>query len=196
MRQVFAPSTRRALFPAGPATALALPIELESELRAGADGLDPIDAVSLFEMRLYLGQMLLRDGDVMSMAHGLEVRVPFLDRRIVDFVASLPGPMKMDAVRPKPLLIDAAGGAVPESVWNRSKQGFTFPWEEWLRGRLMPLAEEAMNDAATFGEVGLDPCEVRRLWDAFLQRRPGLSWSRVWTLIVLREWSRRLRVSL
>ena len=196
LRQVFAPATRRALFPGGPATELALPLELESELRAGADGLAPIDAVSLFELRAYMGQMLLRDGDVMSMAHGLEMRVPFLDRRVVDFVAALPGPMKVESRRPKPLLLDAAGGAVPDSVWNRSKQGFTFPWEEWLRGRLRPLAEEAMNDAGAFRALGMDPRETRRLWDAFLQRRPGLSWSRVWTLIVLREWSRRLRVTL
>ena len=196
LRQVFAPTTRRALFPGGPATTLALPMELESELRTGAEGLDPIDAVSLFELRSYLGQMLLRDGDVMSMAHGLEVRVPFLDRRIVDFVAALPGPMKMESHRPKPLLLDAAEGAVPKSIWNRSKQGFTFPWEEWLRGRLRPFAEKAMNDKGAFDNLGVDSREVRRLWDAFLQRRPGLSWSRVWALIVLREWSRRLRISL
>lgn len=196
LRQVFAPETRRVLFPSGSGAALALPAELEAELREGAEGLDPIDAVSFFELRGYMGQMLLRDGDVMSMAHGLEVRVPFLDRRVVDFVAALPGSMKMERGRPKPLLLDAAGPAVPESVWARPKQGFTFPWEEWLRGPLRPMGDEAMNDAAVLRGLSLDPREVRRLWDAFQARRPGLSWSRVWSLIALREWAARQSVSL
>ncbi|MBI3565184.1 MAG: asparagine synthase (glutamine-hydrolyzing) [Elusimicrobia bacterium] len=196
LRQVFAPETRRALFPAGDGTALALPAPLEEDLRSVAAGAGTVDAVSWFELRGYLGQMLLRDGDVMSMAHSLEVRVPFLDRRVVEFVASLPGEMKMDPRRPKPLLLDAAAGAVPDEVWSRPKQGFTFPWEEWLRGRLKPLGDEAMNDAATFRGLGFEPREVRRLWDAFQARRPGLSWSRVWALIALREWAMRRRMAL
>lgn len=196
LRQVFAAETRRVLFPAGAGTPLGLPPELEAELRGGAEGLDPIDAVSLFELRGYMGQMLLRDGDVMSMAHGLEVRVPFLDRRVVDFVAALPGSMKLESGRPKPLLLDAASGAVPDSVWARPKQGFTFPWEEWLRGRLKPLGDAAMNDTATFQGLGLEPRVVLGLWNAFQERRPGLSWSRVWALIALREWAVRQRIAL
>lgn len=132
----------------------------------------------------------------MSMAHGLEVRVPFLDRRVVDLVAALPGAMKLESGRPKPLLLDAAGDGVPRSVWARPKQGFTFPWEQWLRGRLKPLGDAAMNDAATWASLGFEPREVKRLWDAFLERRPGLSWSRVWALIALREWAVRRKVTL
>lgn len=196
MRQVFAPETRARLFPAGAGARSALPEALSQELSLGSVGLDPVDAVSLFELRSYLGQMLLRDGDVMSMAHGLEVRVPFLDRRVVDLVAALPGPMKLEAGRPKPLLLDAAAGAVPRSVWARPKQGFTFPWEQWLRGRLKPLGDEAMNDAAAWGSLGLEPLEVKRLWDGFQERRNGLSWSRVWALIALREWAVRRKVTL
>ncbi|MDD5304302.1 MAG: asparagine synthase (glutamine-hydrolyzing) [Elusimicrobia bacterium] len=196
MRQVFAPETRARLFPGASGGRSALPQSLERELVAGSAGLDPIDAVALFELRSYMGQMLLRDGDVMSMAHGLEVRVPFLDRRVVDLVSALPGSMKLEAGRPKPLLLDAAAGAVPRSVWARPKQGFTFPWEEWLRGRLKPLGDEAMNDAATWGSLGFEPREVKRLWDGFQERRPGLSWSRVWALIALREWAVRHKVTL
>lgn len=196
MRQVFAPETRARLLPNGTENRSALPDALARELSDGFAGLDPVDAVSLFELRSYLGQMLLRDGDVMSMAHGLEVRVPFLDRRIVNFVASLPGPMKLETGRPKPLLLDAAAGAVPRSIWARPKQGFTFPWEEWLRGRLKPFGDEAMNDSATWGSLGFEPREVKRLWAGFQERRAGLSWSRVWALIALREWAVRRRVTL
>jgi asparagine synthase (glutamine-hydrolysing) len=196
MRQVFAPETRARLFPAGTGERSALPEALSRELHMDSSGLDPVDAVSLFELRSYLGQMLLRDGDVMSMAHGLEVRVPFLDRRVVDMVAALPGAMKLEAGRPKPLLLDAAAGAVPRSVWARPKQGFTFPWEQWLRGRLKPLGDEAMNDAAAWGSLGFEAREVKRLWDGFQDGRNGLSWSRVWALVALREWAVRRKVTL
>lgn len=195
LRQVFSPSARRALL-GRPGSELALPSELEEGLREEARGLDPVNAVSLFELRTYLGQMLLRDGDVMSMAHGLEVRVPYLDRRVVDLVASLPGPSKLERGRPKPLLLDAAAGAVPEEVWRRPKQGFTFPWEQWLRGPLRPLGDEALRDAARLRALGLEPRETGRLWQAFLDGGPGLSWSRIWCLIALREWSARTKVTL
>ncbi len=196
MRQVFDPGTRARLLPAAPASRRGLPADLLNEMRELSDGLDPVNAVSSFELRSYLGQMLLRDGDVMSMAHGLEVRVPFLDRRVVDFMASLPGSMKMETGRPKPLLLDAAGGAVPEKVWRRPKQGFTFPWELWLRGRLRPMGDEALNDAETWRALGFSPEAVVALWRAFQDGRAGLTWSRVWALIALREWAVRTKVSL
>lgn len=195
LRQLFPPATVRQLLPREQHLSLGLPEELEAEFRCGTTDLDPVNAVSLLELRGYLGQTLLRDGDAMSMAHGLEVRVPYLDRRVVDYVAALPGAMKLEAGRPKPLLLDAAKGGVPEGIWARPKQGFTFPWEEWLRGPLKPLGEETFSDRSTLEHLGLDASKARALWDAFLVRRPGISWSRVWALIALREWTVRQKVT-
>ena len=109
-----------------------------------ARGLDPFNQVSLFELSAYLRHMLLRDADVFSMAHGLEVRVPLLDHRLVELVAQMPGSFKQRDARPKPLLLDAVGPRLPALAWARGKQGFTFPWDGWLRGPLRQRATLAI----------------------------------------------------
>ncbi len=193
LRQNFLPRTRRALFPAGAGltSAEGLPNELAAELHQCADGLDEINQVSLLELRTYLANMLLRDGDVMSMAHALEIRVPFLDRRVVEMVARLCGTAKMNPRLPKPLLLGALKGALPPAIYRRPKQGFHLPWFHWLRNQLRPMAEEALHDTGTFAYMGIDPLTVKRLWNDFLSGRPRIGWARIWSLIVLREWSRR-----
>ncbi len=198
LRQLFPPSSRRALFPQdGLETSReGLPRSEAVALQQACASLDPVNLVSLLELRTYLANMLLRDGDVMSMAHGLEVRVPFLDRRVVEFMAQLPGSSKMDKVLPKPLLLRALGERIPPAVYQRPKQGFTFPWLQWLQRQLRPLAEEALLDSDTYENLGMNPYVVREMWRSFLEGRPGISWSRIWALIVLREWSVRQKVAL
>lgn len=193
LRQNFPLAIRRALFPVGAALSSrdGLPVELAAQLRELSDGLDPVNQVSLLELRTYLSNMLLRDGDVMSMAHSLEVRVPFLDRRVVDLIARLPGSAKMDPKLPKPLLLRAVNGGVPPAIYQRPKQGFTFPWPQWLRNQLRSRAEDAIHDSETFRAVGIEPRTVERLWQSFMDRRPGVTWARIWSLIVLREWACR-----
>lgn len=192
LRQVFPPSTRRALFPgAHRVSPEGLPVNLAQFLRDRVESLDSFNLVSLLECRTYLGNMLLRDGDVMSMAHSLEVRVPFLDRRLVEMVSKLPGRSKLDGPLPKALLLKAMGDRLPASIYQRPKQGFTFPWSHWLRQDLRPMADEALNDRTAFVKLGMDPNAVLALWRAFMAGRPGITWSRIWTLIVLREWTNR-----
>ena len=193
LRQNFAPAARRALFPGGGegCTLQALPEELDAELRSRMTGLDPVNQVSLLELRTYLSNMLLRDGDVTSMAHALEVRVPFLDRRIVDLIARIPGAAKMDRTVKKPLLVRALNGRIPETVYRRPKQGFTLPWAKWMRNELRKLGEEAINDRDTYADLGIDADAVGGVWRAFQDNRPGVTWPRVWSLIVLREWAVR-----
>ena len=118
-----------------------MPPDLSEELRGAVVRLDPLNAVSLLELRTFLPNTMLRDGDVMSMAHALEVRVPFLDQRVVELVASVPGRQKAAAGLPKPLLLRAMCQQIPRGVYERPKQGFTFPWERWLRGALRPLLD-------------------------------------------------------
>ena len=193
LRQLFPPATRDMLFPDRPTceTTLGLPRMLADEIADDVAHLDPINQVSLLEMRTYLGNMLLRDGDFMTMAHGLEARVPMLDRRLVDFVARVPGRQKMDRRLPKALLLRAMGGSLPRMIYERPKQGFTFPWDVWLRGRLRPRLEECFESRALCESAGLAWPACRDLWQAFLERRPGLSWSRAWGLFVLLDWCRR-----
>ena len=84
------------------------------------------------EMNLYMQNQLLRDSDTMSMAHGIEIRVPFLDREFVSLVMGINAPIKYAGELPKQLLIDSFKKELPEMVWNRPKMGFTFPFAEWL----------------------------------------------------------------
>lgn len=86
-----------------------------------------------FEVNLYMQNQLLRDTDVMGMSHGLEVRVPFLDEDFVRLTESINTEIRFDKSRPKKLLIDSFSDVLPEAIWNRTKMGFTFPLQEWMK---------------------------------------------------------------
>lgn len=85
-----------------------------------------------FETNLYMQNQLLRDTDVLSMSHGLEVRVPFLDEDFTQLVKQLSPGIRFSTEKPKKILIDSFNGLLPEAVWNRPKMGFTFPLQEWM----------------------------------------------------------------
>jgi asparagine synthase (glutamine-hydrolysing) len=85
------------------------------------------------ESNLYMQNQLLRDTDVMSMSHALEVRVPFLDEDFIRATMSISPEIRFDKTQGKKLLIDSFKDILPESVWNRPKMGFTFPLQQWMR---------------------------------------------------------------
>src|SRR5690349_15717383 len=112
------------------------------------NGLDIVNAISRLELRGYMTNTLLRDTDAMSLAHSLEVRVPFVDTRVIDFVMSLPGEWKLrEASGPKPLLVDAMSDLLPREFMGRPKMGFTLPFEKWMQGKLRDEISAAMDDA-------------------------------------------------
>jgi asparagine synthase (glutamine-hydrolysing) len=86
-----------------------------------------------FETNLYMQNQLLRDTDVMGMSHGLEIRVPFLDEDFKKLAENIDPSIRFDNNKPKKLLIDSFAGILPKSIWDRSKMGFTFPLQEWMR---------------------------------------------------------------
>lgn len=90
------------------------------------------DHAAWFETNLYMQNQLLRDTDVMSMSHGLEVRVPFLDEDFQQIVQSISPKIRFDQKHPKRILTDSFDNLVPETVWNRPKMGFTFPLQKWM----------------------------------------------------------------
>ena len=91
------------------------------ETARGSKQLDDFTAVSCLESRSYMVDTLLRDTDSMSMAHSLEVRVPFLDHALVEFVARLPGSIKRDNGRAKSLLVDAVADLLPAEVVSQQE---------------------------------------------------------------------------
>lgn len=148
------------------------------------NAVDSFDVVSRAELTLYMGNTLLRDTDVNSMAHSLEVRVPFLGRQLVDFVSSLPGRTKQPrGAAPKNLLRKAMAGSLPESVFTRPKTGFTLPFDRWMAG---PLRDQCEAGIASLESCSfLESAAVRRLWLDSLKPEKRIHWSRPLSLVVL-----------
>ena len=134
-----------------------------------------------------MSNTLLRDTDQMSMAHGLEVRVPFVDPEIVKYVLALPGEWKMNGGRPKPLLVDALGDLLPEEIWRRPKMWFTLPFERWMCSSLQAELNETFS-TASLGELGVDAEHANSVWQRFKKNPQPQPWSRSWALYVLAKW--------
>jgi asparagine synthase (glutamine-hydrolysing) len=151
---------------------------------------DIVNAISRLEMRGYMTNTLLRDTDALSMAHSLEVRVPFVDVKIVDYVLSLPGEWKIrEDSRPKPLLADALSDLLPREFMGRPKMGFTLPFEKWMQGKLRAEIAGVMEDEKQLSDVELNCEVVKSVWKKFLQSPKAVGWTRPWAIYVLVKWS-------
>lgn len=152
-----------------------------------ARGLDLINRVSYLESRCYMLNTLLRDADSMSMAHGLEIRVPLIDHVLARQLLALPGNWKLNGTTPKPLLVSALRSALPDQIVHRKKRGFTLPFEHWLRDELRPEVERGLQNVAS-GPLAsaLNPSAVQAVWSDFHLGRT--SWSRPWSLYTLQRW--------
>jgi asparagine synthase (glutamine-hydrolysing) len=159
------------------------------ENAARARSMDDMTAVSWLELRSYLLNTLLRDTDAMSMHHSLEVRVPFLDAPLVDYVLSLPERAKRPTPRPKALLVEALGDLFPQEILTQKKRTFTFPWENWLRGSLGEHVGASLADWCGTLEPLLPGEFARNVWRQF--HAGQTTWSRPWSLYVLNEWVKR-----
>ena len=154
-----------------------------------ARSMDEFTKVSWLELRSYLVNTLLRDTDAMSMRHSLEVRVPFLDAPLVEYVLSLPESVKSGPSRPKALLVAALRDLLPDEVMAQRKRTFTFPWERWLQGPLGRRVAEGLTDWSPALEPHLDGGFALAVWKDYLRGRT--TWSRPWSLYVLNEWVKR-----
>jgi asparagine synthase (glutamine-hydrolysing) len=150
--------------------------------------LDSFTSVSCFELQSYMVNTLLRDTDSASMANSLEVRVPFLDHRLVEFVGRLPRSAKYTPEVPKSLLVEALSDLLPDEVVGQSKRTFTLPWDVWLRGSLgVRLSQDLANLTPPLRQY-VNPRAVRGAWQNFVIGQTN--WSRPWSLYVLNEWVR------
>ena len=130
--------------------------------------------------------MLLRDTDMMSMSIPLEVRVPFMDHKLVEYMFSLPEKHKKLTDTPKSLLVDSLKTPLPDSVINRKKMGFTLPFELWMRGKLKSEIESVLLTPINLFSELISQKAVENIWKQFLDGRT--SWSRPWALYVLKSW--------
>ncbi len=162
-----------------------------AETVGGRDDLgssDWVNTISRLELQGYMANTLLRDTDSMSMAHSLEVRVPFVDSEVVGYVLGLPGEWKLNGTRPKPLLADVFGELLPPKFLERSKMGFTLPFEKWMRLGLRDEIANTFQDHERLTRSGLDSEGVTRVWEDFQRSPASVGWSRPWSLYVLAKW--------
>jgi asparagine synthase (glutamine-hydrolysing) len=144
--------------------------------------------VSLGELSTYLRNVLLRDADQMTMAHALEVRVPFLDHELVEAVVGMPDAIKYPHT-PKQLLTKALGDLLPHEIVHRPKMGFVLPWEMWMRNELKTFCTDRLRSLGR--SQHFKPGALDEAWRRFLARDPRLNWSRIWALVVLGDWLER-----
>jgi asparagine synthase (glutamine-hydrolysing) len=170
-------------------------VELLQEKYRETASAEMLSLISYAEGRTYMHDVLLRDTDQMSMAHALEVRVPLLDHKLVEYLMGLPDERKVSNGTPKRLLVESLNGLLPEEIVQRPKRGFTLPFEPWMRGGLRRFCEERLSMERTSGRGLFRPERVNQLWQSFLAGRSDVSWSRLWILVVLEDWLERNGVS-
>lgn len=151
-----------------------------------------INDVLLTDTRLVLPNDMLMKVDLASMANSLEVRVPFLDYEVVNFLFSLPDDFKINGDLRKRILQDAFKDILPHKLYNRPKKGFEVPMLKWLRNELKPLINDELLSQKNVEDQGIFfyP-EVDRLKKQLYSSNPGDVHARIWGLVVFQNWYKR-----
>ena len=139
------------------------------------NGLKNGNRISWLETNFYMQNQLLKDSDFMSMWHGLEIRVPFLDKEVMLMAGAIDAAIKFKKDPPQYLLVKPFEQELPVEIWKRKKQGFTFPFEGWLKENefIMPSTEDE-----------------KKLYKAFQNKR--LSWGRYWCALLMKRFSQQV----
>jgi asparagine synthase (glutamine-hydrolysing) len=111
-----------------------------------------LDREIYVDLKFTMPDSVLMKVDKMSMAHGLEVRVPFLDYRFVEFCAGIPAALKLNGWTTKAIFRSAMGGQLPEKILRRRKQGYSFPVKNWLRGEFRDYMRETLTSSSLIKE--------------------------------------------
>lgn len=152
--------------------------------------LSPKEQQALFDLNYYLPDDLLVKVDRASMQNGLEVRVPLLDYRIVEFSLNLNEQLKVKGDVSKYLLKEVLYDYVPKELFNRPKWGFSIPLENWLQNELLYLIEDFLSTKAIENSGVFNVAHVEELKSRFFQGETYL-YNKLWLLIVYQMWESR-----
>jgi len=144
--------------------------------------------ILLTDMSLVLPGDMLTKVDSMSMANSLEVRVPFLDYRVVDFVFSLPDDYKINRSMRKRVLQDAFRNELPPELYNRPKKGFEVPLLNWLRKELKGMIDDLLSEKMISDQGIFNYTEIQKLKKQLTASNPQDVHARIWGLIVFQSW--------
>jgi asparagine synthase (glutamine-hydrolysing) len=143
------------------------------------------------QMMVLPGDMLTKV-DLMSMANSLEVRTPFLDYRLVDYVNRLPANYKIDKKMKKKILQDSFKELLPQELYNRPKKGFEVPLYNWFNKELRSKIEkEWLNDKIIEEQGIFNPQKIRELKKKIFSKNPGDSAATIWGIIIFQYWMKR-----
>ena len=151
---------------------------------------DPLNRSLYVDLKTYLADDILVKVDRMSMAHGLEVRAPFLDHRLVEFVAALPSALKLRRRTSKFLLRLAMRPVLPPAVLSKPKKGFSAPVGDWMRHELRGFVEEVVLGTRAQQRGLFNPRSVKQLWADHLEGVRNAA-HQLWLLLMLELWFQR-----
>jgi asparagine synthase (glutamine-hydrolysing) len=167
-----------------------LPKALRSILSELSNTGDNLAAYLWFDQKYFLPDDILNKVDRMSMAHAVEVRPPFLDHRIVEFAASLPGYLKISGLRQKVLLKELMKRKLPTSILRRKKIGFDIPAHDWLRGPFRALLMDTLSSGASGHPELLRSAGIEGYARQHLDRGANFGYH-LWGLMILFLWMKR-----
>jgi asparagine synthase (glutamine-hydrolysing) len=156
--------------------------------QAEESGLDDVSTMQLVDINTWLVGDILVKADRMTMAHSLELRVPFLDREVMAVAARLAREEKIGAGTTKTALREAMSEVLPKAAAQRAKLGFPVPIGHWLKGDAYGFAEQLLQEAQT--DQWVNQAAALRLLECFRDGDPAVTWRHLWVLIVFSLWHR------
>jgi asparagine synthase (glutamine-hydrolysing) len=173
--------------------------ELLSKASASWRTESPLGLSCLLDVNVYMGSQLLRDSDATSMAHSLELRVPFVDTEVAAFARTCADDFKLSfdgganhhyqSSGAKQVLLRAIRDVLPPGTESRPKRGFTVPFEHWMRGSLSQIVKETCAPETVARRGLVDPEMVTQLY-RLAERDGGTFYPKVWSLMILELWCR------
>jgi len=165
-------------------------VTIHSDQQLHIDFPDPITRMQYCDMMTHLPDDILAKVDRASMGVSLEVRVPILDHRVVEFAWSVPFHMKIREGQSKWLLRQLLHQYVPPHLFERPKMGFGIPIGQWLRGPLREWAEDLLSEHSLKRDGILNPAPIRKRWEEHLSGTHDRTRS-LWTIMMFQTWRTR-----
>jgi asparagine synthase (glutamine-hydrolysing) len=144
-----------------------------------------LSQMTIAELLGYTQHTLLKDTDQMSMAVSLEVREPYFDHDLVEYVLGIPDKWKTPTYA-KSFLVESLDGLLPPEIVHRKKQGFVFPWKLWLKNELRPFCHKHIYQIAERNFINKQ--SLLKLWSRFQNNDASVRWADLWLFIVLDYW--------
>ena len=146
----------------------------------------PLNRMLYVDAKVWLPDDLLLKADKMTMANALELRVPFLDHKLVEFAAQLPDSMKLEGSTGKKLLRQSMQGTLPDSILHRSKKGFPVPTQSWLHGQLKQFTRDILSATDSASRCYFDPKVIEEIVKG--QEAGADRHQELWTLLIFEFW--------